>query len=699
MNYIIKLLALLLLYSSVSAEQMKRCATSEMNNRVYEEYPESLEYKQRMDSLIQAYFQNQNNQTNNQRRSEPTLVIPIVFHVIHDYGAENISDEQIYDAFEILNRDFRKRNADTSDVVPDFKNIIADANIEFRMASKDPQGNCTNGIDRIQSKRTYFANDDSKLNPWPRDYYLNVWIVNSIGVDGNVAGYAYKPPAAEGLRGLVDGIIILHDYVGSIGTGSLGRSRALTHEVGHYLNLDHTWGGTNQPGVACGDDGIQDTPVTAGYQSCNLSGSNCNPGVIENVQNYMEYSYCSRMFTEGQKAVMRIALNNPIASRRNLWQTSTLATAGVDPNDFSANTCPPVADFNTPIKMACIGDQVNFTDFSWRGNIDSWQWTFSNATPATSNDQNPSVVFNSAGWQKVTLTVENSLGKSEKSIDQYIYITDDNLVANRVFEEDFENRAKFQNEWVVRNYNSNSSEWKMTNQAAFSGMNSLYLNNYEEEISDVDEVISPSYDIANANTAKLSFEYSYATKAEVASDIADTLSIFYSTNCGRSWTRIFQRFGVDLLTVGNFTSEYKPNDANMWDKLEIDIPTAALSSNNVKFRFRFANESRANNIYIDNININKSYDYTSISSIEEQIELAVFPIPNNGNFDVKIDLEKNANAQIELLDLSGKKLMVRNQDLSNGSNIVPVNESLSSGLYILTISIDGKTISRKISVL
>lgn len=697
MNYLSKLLVLLLLYSSVSAEEMKRCATSEMNNRVFEEYPESLEYKERMDSLIQAYFKN--NQTNNQRRAEPTLVIPIVFHVIHNYGAENISDEQIYDALEILNEDFRKRNADTSIVINDFKSIIADANIEFRMATKDPQGNCTNGIDRIQSKRTYFANDDSKLNPWPRDYYLNVWIVNSIGVDGNVAGYAYKPPAAEGIRGLVDGILILHNYIGSLGTGSPGRSRALTHEIGHYLNLDHTWGGTNQPGVACGDDGILDTPITAGWSSCNLNGSNCNPGIIENVQNFMEYSYCSRMFTEGQKAVMRIALNNPIASRRNLWQTSTHARTGIDENILSANTCPPIADFNTPIKMACVGDQINFTDFSWRGTIDTWEWTFSNATPAVSNDQNPSVVFNSPGWQKVTLTVENSLGKGEKTIDQYIYITDEVSAFSRNFEEDFEDGSKFYDEWIVRNYNSNDSRWRVTNQAAFSGMYSLYLNNSEENISDMDEVISPSYDVANAPTAKLNFRYSYASKAEVSGDITDTLSIFYSINCGRTWTRMFRKYGLDLLTVGNFTNSFMPDDEDMWEELEIDIPTAALSSNNVKFKFRFSNESKANNIYIDNINLAKAYDYTSISAIESNMELTVFPVPNNGNFDVKIELENSGEAQIELLDLSGKKMMIKNQKLSIGSNIVSVNQYLSSGLYILTVSMNGITVSKKISIL
>src|SRR5690606_17618503 len=70
-------------------------------------------------------------------------IIPVVFHIIHQNGAENISDEQVEDAIRVANLDFNKQNADWSTVRPEFLDILADVGLEFRLARKDPQGNCT----------------------------------------------------------------------------------------------------------------------------------------------------------------------------------------------------------------------------------------------------------------------------------------------------------------------------------------------------------------------------------------------------------------------------------------------------------------------------------------------------------------------------------------------------------------------------
>ena len=133
---------------------------------------------------------------------------------------------------------------------------------------------------------------------------------------------------------MTNGIWILHDYVGSIGTGTTGKSRALTHEVGHWLNLDHLWGPNNNPGnsSSCSDDdGVDDTPRCIGVTSCNLTANTCsndavdgywNTDVVDNVENFMEYSYCSKMFTNDQRSRMRAAITSNI--RNNLWQPSNL---------------------------------------------------------------------------------------------------------------------------------------------------------------------------------------------------------------------------------------------------------------------------------------------------------------------------------------------------------------------------------------
>ncbi|MEX1131791.1 MAG: hypothetical protein WEC15_01075, partial [Flavobacteriales bacterium] len=120
-----------------------------------------------------------------------TYVISVVFHVIHNNGPENISDEQLYDAIRVLNNDFNKLNTDWPGVRPEFLDIVADVGIEFRLARKDPQGNCTNGITRTVSQLTYSGDQAMKdLIQWPRNRYLNVWVAASAN---GAAGYTYRP--------------------------------------------------------------------------------------------------------------------------------------------------------------------------------------------------------------------------------------------------------------------------------------------------------------------------------------------------------------------------------------------------------------------------------------------------------------------------------------------------------------------------
>jgi len=118
-------------------------------------------------------------------------IIPVVFHVIHDNGEENISDAQIFDAMEILNADFRKLNADTGQIVAGFVDIAADIDVEFRLAKRDPLGNCHSGINRLQDPLTYEGNNEMKqLIHWPRESYMNVYVAASAA---GAAGYTNYP--------------------------------------------------------------------------------------------------------------------------------------------------------------------------------------------------------------------------------------------------------------------------------------------------------------------------------------------------------------------------------------------------------------------------------------------------------------------------------------------------------------------------
>ena len=168
------------------------------------------------------------------------------------------------------------------------------------------------------------------LIQWPRNKYLNVWVCAEAG---GAAGYSLYPGSVNGFNDAnMDGIVIQGSYTGSIGTSNNYRSRVLTHEIGHWLNLRHPWGNSNSPGEAdnCNqDDNVFDTPNTKGWTTCNLEGESC--GSLDNVQNYMDYAYCGKMFTIGQKAGTTSSMSrfNALKSRFTTSRASCICSVEI----------------------------------------------------------------------------------------------------------------------------------------------------------------------------------------------------------------------------------------------------------------------------------------------------------------------------------------------------------------------------------
>ena len=333
-------------------------------------------------------------------------------NVLHEYGPENVSNEAIQAAIDQINKDYRKMRSDTASIKAEFKPIAADTKIEFRLARKDPNGNCTMGITRTYSKKTNSGDESAKEDAvsWDNSKYLNVWTVKAMSESG-VAGYSYYPGTADDN---MDGIILLYSYI----------SRALTHEAGHYLGLPHPWGSTNSPGDAenCDiDDGIEDTPNTIGHTSCSLNAVTC--GSLDNVQNFMDYSYCYRMFTNGQAEVMRATLNSDASHRNNLWTNSNRVATGTD-DDYVDEECSPIADFKQSKQMICAGATVTYNDYTYNTtSVDYRLWNFEGGTPETSTEEIPTITYNEGGSFYTELYVENSAGgntaRHENSIRVY----------------------------------------------------------------------------------------------------------------------------------------------------------------------------------------------------------------------------------------------------------------------------------------
>lgn len=245
-------------------------------------------------------------------------VLTVVFHVIWNDEAENISDERIKSQLEVLNQDFNKKN-NRLDQVPDvFKAFIADVGIEFCLANKDPEGNPTTGITRRKTQvhnigltDNYYQFSKGGQDNWDPEKYINIWVV-SFG-NSEIQGYASFPgqdPKAK------DGIVMNYKYfgnkMGAIEPHHLGSS--LTHEMGHYFGLQHPWGAKINDDCA-EDDAIDDTPLQNGpTEGCPAFPKldDCTQGSGIMFMNFMDYSddNCLSMFTKGQKSFMLSNLMN-----------------------------------------------------------------------------------------------------------------------------------------------------------------------------------------------------------------------------------------------------------------------------------------------------------------------------------------------------------------------------------------------------
>ncbi len=244
--------------------------------------------------------------------------IPVVVHVVYKTSAQNISDAQVKSQIDVLNADFRKKNPDTSTVPAPFQPLVDDARIEFELATVDPDGNPTDGIDRVSTTNNSFTDDDGVkstasggADPWPSDRYLNIWVCQL----ASFLGYAQFPggPAAT------DGVVILHSAFGTTGTAAapFDLGRTATHEIGHWLNLRHIWG---DDGNGCsGSDFVADTPNQAGpnYGTPAFPSVSCSNGPNGDMfMNYMDYvdDVAMVMFSQGQVNRMQATLDGTRSS-------------------------------------------------------------------------------------------------------------------------------------------------------------------------------------------------------------------------------------------------------------------------------------------------------------------------------------------------------------------------------------------------
>jgi PKD repeat protein len=884
--------------------QGEPCGTTQHMNALYAAHPEMLQEAIENEKALQERIA----EMKNSRTADDTTTVyyvPVVFHVLHTNGVENIPDAQIFNEMVNLNINYRKLNSSTSSIVGGFGAIASDIKIEFRLATIDPNGNCTNGIERIYTHLTNNADDNSKIHPWPHDKYLNVWVVKTLAQGGGVLAYATFP-SSNIYQIPYEGVIIKSGYVGINGQ----YSSTLTHEIGHYLNLSHTWGNTAN-GTACGDDGVEDTPITKGHQNAcsnadlftpvctvnntsspytfskviptsgvtdttaapvqlsaganfgkftavsvssnssdssrfsfsnwdlggaainndttyslltgsintskyyevtitpnarydatltginftfqrnatgvrsyavrssvdgytnNLTASAVNDsllkikgtnaffsrydttnalsgstitlsgssytnflspitfrfygwnaedaagtfsidnvsfvgtvGAIENLQNYMDYTWClpsQSMFTVGQRDRMRAALTNYVDQRDNLHRGSNLIATGTNNNN---NICPPTPNFYANRYNICSGGTVTFTSTMSNGTpVGNTKWFFPGGTPsAWSSGGNPLITYNTPGTYDVKAIASNAAGTDSVTKTAIIRVSG-GADYYGLQSENFEVVSKFW-AWQINDWDNNIPKtWLYSTAAGYNSSKSIIMGangNYE---GDIDDLISPSFDLSNVTGASLTFRCAAASKAFVALDMNDVLTIYSSNNCGQTWSSRAVYTGASpvgttslaLINNGFHSENFVPTTASQWALLTVPIP-AGIATANVRFKFEYKTGAASNNIYIDDVNIIGTVGINENSL--DNSNVSIYPNPTNQASTVYYHLNNKANVKISIVDMLGKTISETNNDAqAAGDHSFLVSKqdlNLKNGIYFIRFSVDNNTITQKL---
>lgn len=680
----------LLLSSLLVAQNHKQCGATEMRNKAIAENPHLVEnrvkYLQQLDSIIEVQ----------QKMEDVIYTIPVVIHVMHTGGASNISDAQIHDAIEIINEDFNKLNSDTSSVIDDFQGIIANVGVEFKLAELDPNGNCSKGITRTYTSLTNDAGENVKdLIRWDPSKYLNVWVVSDISI--GAGGYSYYPGEAPN-NDANAGVVILASQFGSIGesNGTTSSNRSLTHEIGHYLGLNHTWGDSNDNNLdqnCNGDDGISDTPNTKGSNSgCNLAQNTCSS--IDNVQNFMDYASCPLMYTEGQKTAMIAALNYGSswhnAPRNNLWTTENLTETGLL-NNTNTNECIAIVEFETESELACIDQEIEFINVSY--NYDSevtLEWNFSGGNPNISTEENPVIVYSQAGLYDVSLTVTTSGGSETKITNNaiYIYNSEDKIIAPTEFKfqsNQFPLNPDNENgNWYI-DENSQTYGWDWNSASSTSENGSIRIRSSVFEEDKPKNLYSPIFDLTNVpSPCFMYYDYAYAKKSPSSDDV---LRIRVSEDCGTNWFTRITKDSDDLVTVsGNHLFTFTP-EVDEWETQKINL-TPWAGRDQLQFLIEFSGEN-GNYLYLDNIRF--AVPSLGINElVAETLNLEVYPNPNNGEASIKFNVLNPQAIQLELVDVLGN-VIHRNTDTYKAGqyqlSLADFKENLNAGMYFMNCTV------------
>jgi len=222
----------------------------------------------------------------------PTYTIPVVIHLYHNNGPENLSDDVLHRILDEINTYYGATGP------------AYDTKIRFALARLDPYGNCSSGIDRVQLASPDRTQSSQWHNAykWDESRYVNIHLFRSyVGFGSTIGNASSTPNYGDKITG--DAMVAINN--------NPNIPLAIAHELGHFLSLIHTNESCLNTDCLVNGDKVCDTEphsanASTGQLYCEII-TDCFPSLTIPWDNVM-HSYlnqCSFRFTEGQAMRMR----------------------------------------------------------------------------------------------------------------------------------------------------------------------------------------------------------------------------------------------------------------------------------------------------------------------------------------------------------------------------------------------------------
>jgi hypothetical protein len=670
-------------------------------------------YKRKFDSsqkLLKEYIERKS--LTAQSPLATVYKIPVVIHVIHKGEAigtgTNISDAQINSAITSLNQFFRNGFGTSVDV-----------EIEFELAHIDPSCMPTSGINRINGTVVpdYATNGITvlvaspneaavkSLSTWTWENYYNIWIVSEINNNNGgvgIQGFAYPP-----FNHPLDGAVILYNAFGYDPGGALGynlksitqQNKTLVHEIGHALDLYHSFEGddANNDGVAdqcpanvtCATDGdrICDTEPHR-RSSSNCPGTNsCNGGLPSGfASNFMDYSSqaCQDKFTPGQLTRMRSALE--------LQRTSLISSISLNSYPITPYVQPVANCASTTGAGGLANDYAGIMNVSINGK------DFSSSVPGIDNASSGYV-----NWTTDCHTLTQLVRGGMYSFSVTVNGFNDQQVRAWI---DYNNNGTFDNSteeiFVRTQIPDNFPIGNVTVSGTFTVPSNATLNSVLR-LRVIDD-LSTSFG-GFSNIPDGCYDPAYGQAEDFHVSISSTLPVTLQSFTGK-------KSGEDVLLAWQTSAERnskefqveRSHDGVNFNRIGI---VSALRNSTSTHNYSFIDRTitQENNYYrLKQVDLDDQFEYSKIVHVKDplsnSVPFSLLSNPVQNNLDIQFGELADGKVQVRLTDITGKLILKWNgEQVANSRVRISINDkNLTKGVYILHAVVSGKQYVQKVVV-